>query len=253
MIIAALAVSLFAGPLVVPGTGDSQDVLRNLAKAYMEANPGKQVEVPDSTGSGGGMESAGKGTTELGRVAVTPSADDEKKYGKLIYREFARAPVAFVAHAGVGVKALTSKQACDLFSGKITSWKAVGGPDLPVKVQKREGSNLKALQATVPCFKDLVFAADAKLNEKNADLVESIKSIEGAIGFMPLPEAKLHSYAPIKLDGKDASAAAYPVVIPLGFVYAKEPTGDAKAFVDFVTGKKGQEILTTSGHLLPKK
>ena len=59
---AALIVAVWLGTafgattLTIEGTGASQDILRSVAKAFTEANPGITVNVPDSIGSGGGVK-----------------------------------------------------------------------------------------------------------------------------------------------------------------------------------------------------
>ena len=67
---ALLVLLLFVAPLamaqnriVIDGTGDSQQLLRILAKAFEQANPGTEVVVPDSVGSSGGVRSLLKGNS----------------------------------------------------------------------------------------------------------------------------------------------------------------------------------------------
>ncbi|HUU59812.1 MAG TPA: substrate-binding domain-containing protein, partial [Phycisphaerae bacterium] len=110
--------------LVVCGTGDSQDVLRQLGAAFEKANPGKTIEVPDSIGSTGGIEATAKGECGLGRVA-RQLKEKEKALG-LSYAVFAFSPVVFVADSAAGVEGLTRQQVLDVFSGTATSWTAVG-------------------------------------------------------------------------------------------------------------------------------
>src|SRR4051812_18719166 len=49
-----VCVNATAGELIIPGTGDGLEMLRHLGSAYSEKNPGTNVIVPASTGSGGG-------------------------------------------------------------------------------------------------------------------------------------------------------------------------------------------------------
>lgn len=234
-----------ADTLVIPGTGDSQDLLRELAALY-QSQTGKLVEIPDSTGSSGGIESAGTGATPLGRTAVRPSVADHQKHGGLYYRELARVPVVFVTHERVGLTALTEQQLCDIYSGKLTNWSAFGGPDAAIRVQTRpeDGSNMVAIREKIACFKDLKLLAAGEPNERNADLVASIGSKPGAIGFMPLSEARKHKFRYVKLGTKDPNARDYSVWISLGFVH-KAPAleGNAKAFLDWLATDPAQAII----------
>ena len=51
--------------LTIPGTGDSQDVLRLLAERFQRDNPDVTVEIPDSVGSTGGIR-----LVQIGRAHV---------------------------------------------------------------------------------------------------------------------------------------------------------------------------------------
>jgi len=46
--------SVLAEQLMIPGTGASEVILRELAAAFNAENPGSEVIVPPSVGSGGG-------------------------------------------------------------------------------------------------------------------------------------------------------------------------------------------------------
>jgi phosphate transport system substrate-binding protein len=246
-----------AKTLTIPGTGDSQDLLRKVAAEYEKAHPNTKITIPDSTGSFatkpntlGGLESAGTRTTELGRTAVRPREEDLKKFGSMYYREFARVPVAFVVHKSVPVRELTSKDVCEIYAGKVTNWKQVGGPDMPIVVQTRpEGSNMIAIRDGLSCFKDLKVTDKGHNNLRNADAVNSMRDMAGSIGFMPLSEADHYKYTMLKIDGKYPFSDSYPVTVGLGFVHMDPLNGVAKNFVDFLVTEEAGKILRHSGHL----
>lgn len=243
--------------LVIPGTGDSQDVLRLLEKAYEARHANVDIVIPNSTGSFatkegtlGGLESAGTRTTELGRTAVRPREVDLRKFGPMYYAEFARVPVVFVVHKDVPVKAVSGEQICSIYSGAISSWSAVGGPDQAIAVQARpEGSNMLAIRQALPCFKDLQVTPSAHQNLRNVDAVASIRTIPGSIGFMPLSEARQHGFDALTLEGKEALAVDYPVVISLGLVHMDPLRGLAKDFVEFLASQEAARLLRDSGHI----
>ena len=243
--------------LVIPGTGDSQDILRHLAADYHESHPRRDIIIPDSTGSFstkpgalGGLESAGTQTTELGRTAVRPREVDLKTYGPMYYREFARVPVAFVVHRDVSVQAITNEQLCGIYAGRITNWSELGGSPLPIVAQTRpEGSNMLAMRRTIPCFKDLQVTEKGHFNLRNANAVDSMRSMGGSIGFMPLSEARQHGFKTLRLNGKEPLADDYPVTISLGLVHKQPLKGLAKAFDAYLNTEKAAHILRQSGHI----
>jgi phosphate transport system substrate-binding protein len=237
-------------PVTLPGTGDSTDVLRALAQGYMERYPDRQVTVPNSIGSDGGVRVVGTGEFLIGRVARLPNADEVVRYGEFKYMEFARVPVAFVVTVQAGVRQLSQQQVCDIFSGRIDNWKAVGGGDLPIDVQWRpDGSNLQTIRKHIACFAKLEVTPKAHFNERNPDLVASLKTFGGAIGFMPLSEAVLHGYQTVSLEGVTPSMPQYPLGIGLGFVHKGTLSAGIQAFLDYLETEPAREIMRRTGHI----
>jgi hypothetical protein len=84
-----------------------------------------------------------------------------------------------------------SKPIGDDFKGSTSdfNWKAVGGNDLlPTDVQARpeDGSNMRIIRQHMACFTKLEITAAAHMNVRNPDLVASMKTMAGALGFMPV-------------------------------------------------------------------
>ena len=236
--------------VTLPGTGDSQDLLRALAQGYGAQYPGRQVTVPNSIGSDGGIRVVGTGESPIGRVSRPPDAKELATYGEFKYLEFARVTVAFVVSRDAGVRDLSSQQICDIFSGRVTNWKAVGGHDVSIDVQSRpNGSNLQTIRKNIKCFAELQVTPQAHFNERNADLVASMKTRPGAIGFMPLSEAVLHGYQAVTLEGTPATAPAYPLGIGLGFVHKGALTPGIQAFLGYLETEPARDIMRKTGHL----
>lgn len=239
-----------ADTVTLPGTGDSQDILRKLAKSYNDQHPNRQVEVPDSIGSDGGIRVVGTGESPIGRVARQPNQEEKAKYGDFQYVEFARVPVAFVVNPQAGVQNLSEQQICDIFSGRVSNWKQVGGQDLAIDVQSRpSGSNLQTIQKNIACFAKLEFSPQAHFNERNSDLVASMQRFAGAIGFMPLSEAEHHGYHIVTLDGVAPSMPQYKLGIGLGFVYKQSLPAHVQTFINYLKSAPAREILRQTGHV----
>src|SRR3954466_8676482 len=127
-----VGLSAHAGDLSVVGTGDGIDLLRALGAAYTAAHPDTNVIVPPSIGSGGGIAAVGSGKEVLGRIA-RPLSDSEKQAG-LVATPVFRLPSAFFVHRSAGISQLTSAQLADVYRGKITNWRDVGGSDTRIRV-----------------------------------------------------------------------------------------------------------------------
>ncbi len=238
-------------PVTLPGTGDSTDLLRELVVHYTAQYPDRKVTVPNSIGSDGGVRVVGTGESPIGRVARKPTPEELTKYGEFNYTEFARVPVAFVVGRKAGVRNLTEAQICDIYSGRATSWKDVGGNDLPIAVQARpeDGSNMRTIRQHMACFTKLEITSAAQMNVRNPDLVASMKSEAGAVGFMPLSEAELHGFHVVTVDGIAPTTPQYKLGIGLGFVYKAAFTPGIQAFLDFLKTDVARIVMRKTGHV----
>ncbi len=247
VILTLLALPALAETITIPGTGSSQLILREVAKIFMKANPGISVEVPDSSGTGGGYKAAGEGTAPLGRVSRKPN---EKETGyNLTYLLFGKDPVVVVTHPGVKVKALTWAQGRDLLNGKITSWKEVGGPDLKVRVISRHPteSNFNMVKTIIPEWKGMEFTEKSKLANTDGECTQFVAENEGAIGVITMPDAMEKGLGIPVMGGVKATDAVYPIMVDLALVYKGNLAVGAKKFVDFLFTPEAQGIIRANG------
>lgn len=224
-----------AEELTIVGTGDGMAMLKQVGDAFSQANPGVTVAVPESIGSGGAIKAVGGGEQKIGRVARTLGEKD-KGYN-LSYVPMAKIPVVFFAHKGIKVEGITRQQAADIYAGKVTNWSEVGGPDAKIRVVRREDgdSSLSALRKQLGEFKDLELTPRSKTASSNGENIEVVAAAEGAIGFGPYSAARAQQFTVLKLDGKSALEAGYPVFTTLGIIYKEETkTPTVQKFVDFV-------------------
>jgi len=87
-------------------------------------------------------------------IFVTPPSDEEKQLAAdkkvvLDIEPIALDGFVFITHVDNPIDSLTVAQVRDIYSGRITNWKEVGGPDLEIKAYQREpnsGSQTAMLQ-----------------------------------------------------------------------------------------------------------
>jgi phosphate transport system substrate-binding protein len=241
----------FGENLVIPGTGACETILNELAKAFNESNPGENVIVPQSTGSGGGITAVIKGQANLARVA-RPLKDAEMKQG-LVQQVFAKDAVAFVVGKDVKVKNLSSDQLTAIFSGKIENWKDVGGNTGPIRVIARESgdSSLIVIEEHIKEFRNITISPRAKVIMYDRTAVEALDKYKNSIGYITISSARW-AKGGIKPIAKDSVAPTrenvlsgrYRLVEDYYFVYNKGSIVPlAKKFIDFVFSKEGRNVI----------
>ena len=237
-----------AGDLSVVGTGDGIDLLRALGAAYTADHPDTNVIVPPSIGSGGGVAAVGSNKEVLARIA-RPLSDSEKQAGLVAVPVF-RLPSAFFVHRTAGVSTLSSAQLADIYRGKITNWRDVGGQDLRIKVVRREeqDSTLLVLRQSMPGWKDLAITEKSKTAVTTQECIETVKEVPGAIGFGPFTRALEMELAVLKIDGHYPTDHSYPSAVTLSFLYKDATvTTDAKSFIGYAKAGKAKTVLTSMG------
>lgn len=244
----SLSATAYAGDLSVVGTGDGIDLLRALGAAYTADHPDTNVIVPPSIGSGGGIAAVGSDKEVLARIA-RPLSDTEKDAG-LVATPVFRLPSAFFVHRSAGVTGITSKQLTDIYGGKVTNWSEVGGNDVRIKVVRREDqdSTLLVLRQSMPGWKDLVITDKSKTAVTTQDGIDTVKEVQGAIGFGPFTKALEMELTVLKIDGSHPTEPKYPSAVTLSFVHKEATvTPDAKRFIGYVKATKARTVLTSMG------
>ena len=234
--------------LAIVGTGDGMDVLRAIAIAFAQENKPIRVEIPPSIHSRGGIADVASGREILGRVARRLS-DAEAAMG-IVYKPIFRLPAAFYVHPNVGVSSVTTNQVADIYSGRITNWKQLGGADQRTRVVQREepDSTFSVLRDTMPGWKNLVVTEKSKVATTTQDAIETVRAEPGAIGFGPFSNNLEQGTVVLSVDGKYPTDATYPSSVELALIFIeKNLTPESRAFLAFVESRKAREIITNLG------
>jgi len=248
-----IAYPLSAGRvLIVPGTGDSQNLLREVAKAMEKELDGDRIEIPETIGSGGGIKAVIAGKAEIARVA-RPLKEKEVQYG-LSCKLFARSPIVFVVNPSVkGIDNIRIHDLINIYSGATGDWSGLSdtrGKIYPVTRQPGD-SCLTVIDKNIPGFSDSI-NPKIKIIYSTPDNLDTLKEHRNTIGFLPLAMAENSGLKILKIEGvypspENVKSGKYRLTVPLGIVYKAELQGMAKRFVDFLYSDKGREIILKNG------
>ena len=244
----ALSHPVMGEEISIVGTGDGVTVLKAIANAFNQQNPGVTVVVPKSIGSGGGIKSVGNDKNIIGRVA-RGIKDKEKRYG-LRYVPYAKIPTVFFVNKSVGITVLTTEQVCNIYSGKVTNWKEVGGNDARIRVVRREegDSSLTVLLTSFPGFRNISITSGSKTAYSTPENISVVENKADTIGFGPYDVAKNAQVDILTINGKKATDAGYPSTGTLALIFKeKNDRGNIKKFVEFATSFDAHDAIKGAG------
>jgi phosphate transport system substrate-binding protein len=237
-----------ARDLAVVGTGDGLDVLRAVSEAYRQHAPGVQFGVPPSIGSGGAIAAVGANREILGRVARQLTSTEAAS--GIHYHPVFSVASAFIVHSGVPVRNLNAAQLQAIFTGETTNWKEVGGPDLRIRVVRREDadSSVATFRATLPEFAEIRFTERSKLALTTQEAIDSVRQNLGAIGFASYSTALAAEFGVLSINGTAPTDKDYPARTVLALIYKPERIDeDIRRYIDFLSGETARRIILDFG------
>jgi phosphate transport system substrate-binding protein len=262
LLFAALTLPLVAQkPITIKGSDTMVIMNARLAEAYMAKNPSTMIQVTGG-GSGVGIAALINGTTDIAAASrpIKTSETDKLK------ARFATTGYAYpIARDGLSVylndknpvKELTLAQIRDIYTGKITNWKQVGGNDAMIILYSRENSS-----GTYTYFKDNVlmgkdYSPRAQTLQGTAGVVNAVAKDANGIGYGGAAYAKGIRFAAVKKDDKSPGVlpsletvrnGTYPITRFL-FLYTRvKPSKEMKSFLDWALTAEGQTIVTKVGY-----
>lgn len=238
-----------AQQITITGSTSVTPFAEQLAELYEHQHSSTKINI-QGLGSSAGIQAAENGTVEIGMSSRHLEADEEQALEAV---EIARDALAIIVNPSNPTMSLTAEQVRSIFSGEITNWSQVGGPDAPIVIVTREAGS-----GTYGAFEELVMnsvlpAQRALRQGSNGAVRQIVAEDPNAIGYISLGIVD-QSVKPIAIDGVQASTAAviegqYNLVRPFLFVYRKGATLSplAQQFLDYVLSSEGQSTLTQAG------
>jgi phosphate transport system substrate-binding protein len=230
------------------GSTTVQPVAEKLANAFMEDNTDINIIIQGG-GSSTGVSKTADGTFDIGAASRELKADEPD----LVTHLLARDGIAVITNSGNSVSGLTTEQVRDIYAGTITNWNEVGGPDKAIIVISREEGS-----GTRDAFEELVMGdelitSDAILQSSNGAIKTAVSGTPYSIGYLSFGYIDSAVKA-LAIDGvagtvENAKNGTYPIIRPLYFLTASEPTGAVKNFIDFCLGAEGQAIVEDEGYI----
>nr|MBC7245024.1 PstS family phosphate ABC transporter substrate-binding protein [Chloroflexota bacterium] len=245
------------------------DTMVNLAlawaEAYMQLHPEVRISVTGG-GSGTGIAAMINGMVDIANASreMKPEEIAAAKANGINPVEFtvARDAIAVVVHPSNPVQQLTLQQISDIYTGKITNWRQVGGENRPIVLLSREsnsGTYVYFLENVIRLGKKestLLFSPETLLMPSSEGISCEVRQNPNAIGYDGLgyvtPDQKVIAVAeddggPYVLPSVETvNDGTYPIARPLYMYTAGEPRGQIKAYLEWILSD-GQALVSQLG------
>lgn len=151
---------------------------------------------------------------------------------------------------------LSEAQLCDVFSGKIKSWKEIGGSESKITVlaRKQDDNNMASVRDNTPCFKSLQLSPDAILLGTGVEVLDALQNRAGTIGVTSFgantiarPNIKAVGLANVTPNPEALRSGKYKYYTEIGLVTSGEPKGPAKRLLDFAATPEGGKVFDKFG------
>lgn len=243
-----------SGSILALGSSALQPLAAEAAKQFKTKYPDADVQVQGG-GSGNGLKAAADGTAQIGNSDIFAEEKTGIDAKALEDHKVCVVGFATVVNPKVKVDSLTKQQLVDIFTGKVTNWKDVGGDDMKIVVVNRPTSS-----GTRATFKK--YALDGKeetvgkalTEDSSGTVLKAVADTEGAVSYLALSYINDSSIKALKLDGVEPTAenitsGKYPIW-SYEHMYTKGAAeGVAKAFIDYMMGDEVEPLVEKLGYI----
>lgn len=241
--------------ITISGSTSVGPLMEDLAKAYQEKNKNINIEI-QQIGSSAGIKNAIQGVSEVG-MSSRDLKDGEKEEVKdevICYDG-----IGIIVHPNNTVSDLTMEQLKDIYTGKITNWKEVGGSDKSIVVVSREeGSGTRDAFQEIVGFEAEEMTTEAQISQGNGAIKTAVSTNDNAIGYVSFEvmfkDGNVDSAIKgVKIGGVEASpenvtAKTYKVSRPFLVAYKEDKLSkEGRTFIDFIKSEEGQKIVEERG------
>ncbi len=246
--------SASADSVLIKGSTTVLPIAQATLEAFMKADPGTMISLSGG-GSGEGIKALIDGVADIAmssRQLKPAEAELAKARGvNPVETKVAIDAIVPIVHVGNPVNDLSLDQLSQIYQGKITNWKEVGGRDLQIVPISRDSSS-----GTFEAWGELILKGAkvtprAQLQASNGAIVQAVSKNRYALGYIGLGYldklVKALSVNGVRASEKTASMRTYPVSRALYMFTNGEPKGDAHRYIRFVLSPAGQALIRREG------
>lgn len=222
-------------------------LVKQSAADYAAKHPDAKIEVSGG-GSFVGIAQASSGAADMGDSDVVAPGNSG-----LVDHKVAVVVFAVAANPSAGVTNLSAKQIRDIFSGRITNWKDVGGKDQQIVIINRPRTS-----GTRAVFKSTIMGVsnvtESGLTEDSSGAVTTmVSTTPGAVTYVSLSYTKDKPVTVIKVNGiaplpQNVRTGKYPIWSYEHIFTKGKARPEVEAFINYIANNK--DTLEKLGYIV---
>ncbi len=246
-----------SGSITAVGSTALQPLVEAGAEQFMAENPSVQISVQGG-GSGQGITQIAEGAVQIGNSDVF--AEEKLKnaiMGELKDNKVCVVGMGPVVHPDVKVDNLTIAQLKDIFTGKVTNWKDVGGADQEIVVINRaSGSGTRAtFERAVLGGEDAPQDFKPQEQDSSGTVVKMVAETPGSISYLAFSYMG-DSVKALKVDGfepteKNVQTNDWTIWAYEHMYTDSQPDAATQAFIDYMLSDAVQQSLVRDTGYIP--
>jgi phosphate transport system substrate-binding protein len=238
--------------VIVTGSTTLLPIAEVAGEMYGEDHDDTSILV-SGLGSSAGIESVSKGSSDIG-TSSRELKDAELDLG-LDDTPVAYDAIAVIVHPGNPVGELTTEEVQAIFSGAISNWSEVGGPDMEIGLVNRDEASGTREAFHKIVMGDVQFDRGAVVLPGTGQVRAVVAQVEGAIGYISLGFVN-DEVKTIAIDGVEPSedtvvSGAYPIQRTLHFFTKGDVSAAANDYIQYVLSPEVQDVIVRDAGFIP--
>jgi phosphate transport system substrate-binding protein len=173
-----------SGKIIAGGSTAIQPLVQQASTEFMAKNPGVKITVQGG-GSGVGLAHVAAGNFQIGNSDIFAEEKEGISASKLKDYKVAVVGFAPIINSKISVSNLSKQQLIDIFTGKITNWKDVGGQDQAITVISRTAGSGTRVNFDKLAL-DGATEKDGPTQDASGSVVTMVGQTPGAISYVAL-------------------------------------------------------------------
>ncbi len=243
-----------SGNITVVGSTAMQPLVEQAAAQFMSENPDIKIVVQGG-GSGTGLTQVSQEAADIGNSDIFAEEKSGINASQLFDQQVCVVGIATVINPSITIDNITKQQLVDIFTGKTTNWKSLGGPDQKIVLVNRPKAS-----GTRATFKKYALGGAEEVTgieeDSSGTVRKIIKETPGAIGYLALSyldgsvkAISIDSVAPTK---ENIVTGKYPLWAYMHSYTKGKPDGAVEAFLNYMMSDEVQKTIVPQLGYIPE-